>query len=154
MGCSTGESGKLSQLAGDDVNKMATKAANEGLLRDLEGGLAEVASDLFWMRSIEAEQRRRSREEKVAEAARAIQRRWQEKKEMERAWGRAELCHIPQAQRQGGAAGTEAEHIENTLAGRRCARYRSGRDKAILQSRSLTVKASGLGGDGMGLIVR
>ena len=85
LGCETGYQGSLSKAAGDDINKMATKTANEGVIRELEEGLAEVASNLFWLTSVEAEDRRKKRDEKVRQAARAIQENWRRKKMAQRA---------------------------------------------------------------------
>lgn len=80
MGLDLGLGGKVTEGAGDDINKLSTKAANEGLVQQLDGELAEVASNLFWVANLEAKQRRQKRDQAVVEAARLIQERWRRTK--------------------------------------------------------------------------
>lgn len=65
-----------SQMAGDDLNKLATKMANEGLVASIEEGTAELASRAFWQVHVEAEFRRDRQEELAEAAARLVQARW------------------------------------------------------------------------------
>jgi len=72
LGLGMGWTGKLVEGAADDVNKLATKAANEGLVNQVQEGKVEAASTLFWMGAVRAEERRATCDERVAVAARAI----------------------------------------------------------------------------------
>ena len=72
-GLNTGYEGKLIDAGSDDINKMATKAANEGLVHQMQEGAAYVASNLFWVSAIRAEERRRARDMNVEKAVRAMQ---------------------------------------------------------------------------------
>lgn len=72
--------GKVAEAAGDDINKMSTKVANEGIITQLDEGLAERVANMLWLKSLEAEQRRKGRDRTVAEAAQVIQKRWRSKK--------------------------------------------------------------------------
>lgn len=72
LGLGMGWTGKLVEGAADDVNKLTTKAANEGLVHRIQEGQVETASTLFWMGAVRAEERRATCEESVARAARAI----------------------------------------------------------------------------------
>ena len=43
------------EMAGDDMNKLATKMANEGLVASIEEGMADLASRAFWQAHVDAE---------------------------------------------------------------------------------------------------
>ncbi len=60
---------KFVEGAGDDVNKLATKTANEGVIRQIEHGIGEVATNMFWVVS---QERATRREKNVTEAAKAF----------------------------------------------------------------------------------
>jgi len=64
------------EMAGDDVNKMAMKLANEGLVSQIDEGIADIASRAFWQVAIDAEYRREAGEEQAEAAARKLQARW------------------------------------------------------------------------------
>ena len=49
---------KLVEGAGDDVNKLATKTANEGVVTQIEAGVGEIASNLWWVTHQDAKSRR------------------------------------------------------------------------------------------------
>ena len=74
--CNSSIAVKASEMASDDINKLATKMANEGLFKQVEDGIAEIASRAFWQAHIDAEYRRESAQEKVIAAARLLQARW------------------------------------------------------------------------------
>lgn len=105
LGLNLGWSAKISEGAADDVNKMATKAANEGLNRSIQTGGTEAAVDLFWLGAVCAGERRKTREQRVSEAAQAIQVNWRrshERQQRERrlsslspARNRAPIPHVP-----------------------------------------------------------
>ena len=73
MGINVGYSGKLVDAGGDDINKMATKVANDGLVHQMQEGAAYAASNLFWVAAIQAEERRMARDMNVEKAVRAMQ---------------------------------------------------------------------------------
>lgn len=64
------------EMAGDDMNKLATKMANEGLVASIEEGMAELASRAFWQAQVDAEFRRENMEQFEELAARILQVRW------------------------------------------------------------------------------
>ena len=70
------------EMAGDDINKLATKMANEGLVSSVEEGTAEIASRAFWQVHINAEFRRERKitEEEVEAAARLVQARFRSRR--------------------------------------------------------------------------
>jgi len=81
LGADLGFEGKLGEGAGDDINKLSTKYANEGLIHEVEQDQAEVVSNLFWVNAIRAEDNKRARDANVVKAARAIQEKWRLKRE-------------------------------------------------------------------------
>ena len=74
--CSSDMAMSATEMAGDDINKLATKMANEGLVQHIEEGIAEIASRAFWQAHVDAEFRRGEAEEIVEAAARALQARF------------------------------------------------------------------------------
>ena len=74
--CSSSIALSATQGGGDDINKLATKMANEGLVKSIEEGIAELASRAFWQAHVEAEFRREATEECVEAAALLLQARW------------------------------------------------------------------------------
>ena len=76
-------------MAGDDINKLATKMINEGLVKNIEEGIAEVASRAFWQQHVKAHFRRdKVQDPAVIDAAvRLVQARWRARKAR-----RAEAC--------------------------------------------------------------
>ena len=76
-------------MAGDDINKLATKMINEGLVKNIEEGVAEVASRAFWQQHVKAHFRRdKVQDPAVIDAAvRLVQARWRARKAR-----RAEAC--------------------------------------------------------------
>lgn len=66
----------VSNMAGDDINKLAAKLANEGLVQSIEEGVAEIASRAFWEAHARAHMRRQWSEEDTEAVARVIQARW------------------------------------------------------------------------------
>ena len=74
---------KFVEGAGDDVNKLATKTANEGVVTQIEAGLAEIASNLFWVASQEKSRRDRMRRKSASsyhDAAVVIQRAYRKRR--------------------------------------------------------------------------
>ena len=81
-GCECGSSIAMgaTEMAGDDINKLATKMANEGLVASVEAGVAEIASRAFWQAHMDQEFRkeneRRSRRRRPYCCKRAGAPRW------------------------------------------------------------------------------
>ena len=78
--CSSTIAMSATEMAGDDINKLATKMANEGLVQHIEEGVAEIASRAFWMAHVDAEFRRENEDDMAEAAARLLQARWRQRR--------------------------------------------------------------------------
>ena len=111
-GCECGSSIAMgaTEMAGDDMNKLATKMANEGLVASVEAGVAEIASRAFWQAHMDQEFRKENEEEIAEKAAILLQARWRAKVEARKKQQKAEINEVMESARPG------FKWVENQLA--------------------------------------